>query len=160
MDENKINNWLTKPMSEEDIDIWFRANNIIPEFLELFKDFCFSFYLLMCDTYLGDSHGDFNETKIGVTHQDNENHFDWCWDKTIFNFEMENIIFKFTENDKDYFKSFFFEIFYNPKNRMIKKGIYDFFEQIFDENRPMSKSDLEMLTDIYKTLERSLHQNT
>lgn len=160
MDENKINNWLTKPMSEEDIDIWFRANNIIPEFLELFKDFCFSFYLLMSDTYLGDSHGDFNETKIGVTHQDNENHFDWCWEKTIFNFEMENIIFKFSENDKDYFKSFFFEIFYNPKNRMIKKGIYDFFEQIFDENRPMSKSDLEMLTDIYKTLERSLNQNT
>jgi hypothetical protein len=159
MDEKKLMNWLTQPMSQDDIETWFRANNIIPEYLELFRDFCFSFYILVSETYLGDSHGDSKETMIGVSQTDNENHFDWCWDKVIFNFSMEGIDFKFEENDKEYFKSFFFEIYYDPKNKDVRSGIYEFFEQIFNHKRPMTKSDLEMLTDLYKTLERSLKQN-
>ena len=31
---------------------------------------------------------------------------------------MEGINFKFEENDKEYFKSFFFEIYYDPKTKM------------------------------------------
>ena len=64
-------NWLTQPMSQDDIETWFRANNIIPEYLELFRDFCFSFYILVSETYLGDSHGDSKETMIGVSQKDN-----------------------------------------------------------------------------------------
>ena len=37
-------NWLSKPMDLEDIETWNQANNIIPEFAELFEDFCFSLY--------------------------------------------------------------------------------------------------------------------
>ena len=58
-------NWMAKPLNPEDVDAWFRANNIIPEYSELFKDFCFSLLFLIKDTYLGDSHGDSKETKIG-----------------------------------------------------------------------------------------------
>ena len=46
--------WMTKPMSKEEIKIWFMANNIIPELNDLFQDFCFSFYFLLKVTYLGD----------------------------------------------------------------------------------------------------------
>ena len=52
--------WLAKPMEKEDIVAWYLANNIISEYTELFKDFCFSFYQLIKLTYLGD---DFNENK-------------------------------------------------------------------------------------------------
>lgn len=47
-------NYITKPLNPEDVDIWFRANNIIPEKLELFSDFSHSLYLIVVETYLGE----------------------------------------------------------------------------------------------------------
>ena len=55
--------WLSEPMKPEDIYTWNMANNIIPELTELFKDFCFSFYYLVRDTYLGDNYKNLNEFK-------------------------------------------------------------------------------------------------
>ncbi len=80
-------NWMAKPLNPEDVDAWFRANNIIPEYSELFKDFCFSLLFLIKDTYLGDSHGDSKETKIGLTSEEKKQHFEWCWNTTLKNFE-------------------------------------------------------------------------
>jgi hypothetical protein len=40
-------NYITKPISPEDVDKWFRGNNIIPEKMELFSDFCQSLNLLV-----------------------------------------------------------------------------------------------------------------
>ena len=39
--------WLTKPMSDDDVTTWYLANNIIPEYTELFRDFCLSFLFLL-----------------------------------------------------------------------------------------------------------------
>ena len=84
-------NWMAKPLNPEDVDAWFRANNIIPEYSELFKDFCFSLLFLIGDTYLGHSHGDSRETQIGMTTEEKKQHFEWCWNTTLKNFEKENI---------------------------------------------------------------------
>lgn len=154
---NQFFNWLSKPMKEEDIRTWYMAHNIIPELNELFKDFCFSFYLLLVDTYLGDNHQVITETKIGMTNEDKNKHFDWCWNKTLDNFKKENIYFKFKQADYEYFKSFFFEVFYNQEDIEFREALRTFLQELFDLNRPASKSDLEMYTDVYKTLERSLH---
>jgi len=154
---NQFFNWLSKPMKEEDIRTWYMAHNIIPELNELFKDFCFSFYLLLVDTYLGDNHHVITETKIGMTNEDKNKHFDWCWNKTLDNFKKENIYFKFKQADYEYFKSFFFEVFYNQDDIEFRDALRTFLQELFDLNRPASKSDLEMYTDVYKTLERSLH---
>jgi hypothetical protein len=149
--------WMTKPMSKQEIKIWFMANNIIPELNNLFQDFCFSFYFLLKETYLGDMiNENIKNTFIVMTEQDNLSHFKWCWLKTIENFEKENIFFKFKEQDYDYFESFFMEIFYEQKNQEIRDSLNDFLKQLFNTDRPMSKSDLEMYTDVYKVLERSL----
>lgn len=147
-------NWLSKPMNPEDVQAWYDANNIIPEFVELFKDFSFSLYYLIKRTYLG--HEDNNVTKIGVTHEDKVSHFKWCWNKVISNFEKENINFRFSTPDYDYFESFYLEVFYNQKDEGVRDAIEDFLIQLFNTKKTMSKSDLEMLTDLYKTLERSL----
>ena len=32
-----------------------------------------------------------NETKITLSKEDNEKHFDWCWNKVIDNFKKEEI---------------------------------------------------------------------
>ena len=85
-DMDQFFNWLAKPMSPEDVNAWHLANNIIPEMSDLFRDFCFSFIHLMKSTYLGDSHGESKETKIGLTKEEKQTHFKWCWKKTVDNF--------------------------------------------------------------------------
>jgi len=101
-------------------------------------------------------HSENNETKIGVTHEEKVGHFQWCWNKTLDNFKKENITFKFSNDDYDYFESFYFEVFYNQKDKGVREAMEEFFVQLFNRKRAMSKSDIEMFTDLYKTLERSL----
>ena len=149
-------NWLSKPMAIEDINAWFLANNIIPEMSDLFRDFCFSFIELMRTTYLGDSHGEYRETKIGMDQEDKQTHFRWCWERTVENFKKENITFEFDEESLEYFESFFFEVFYNQPDESVRNELESFFYQLFNRKRLMSKSDIEMFTDVYKILEKSL----
>jgi hypothetical protein len=148
--------WLAKPMDKEDINAWYLANNITPELTELFRDFCFSFLNLLKDTYLGDDFNDNKETKVGMTTNQKKEHFKWCWDKTIKNFNKESIDFKLNNDDSEFFESFFFEVFYNQPDQKVKDQINNFFKQIFDRGFNKTKSDIEMFTDIYKVLERSL----
>jgi hypothetical protein len=143
-------------MSQEDITAWYLANTIIPELTELFRDFCISFLNLLNDTYLGDDFESNKETKVGMTNDQKKKHFKWCWDKTVENFSKESIKFNFKEDDSEFFESFFFEVFYNQQDQKIKDNINSFFRQIFDNKYKKTKSDIEIFTDIYKVLERSL----
>lgn len=148
-------NYITKPLNPEDVDLWFRINNIIPEKLELFSDFSHSLNLLICETYLGEDLKS-NETKITLTEEDKEKHFSWCWGKTLDNFEKENLFFEKNGEHYDYFKSFFEEIFYNQKEKVVRDSINNFFNDLFDLNKPFTKSDLDMISAIYKLLDKNL----
>lgn len=149
-------NWLTKPMSYEEIDAWYKANNIIPEMSDLFRDFCISLLKLVQSTYLGDTPEDLKETKIGLTQEDKDSHFKWCWDRTIKNFEKENINFINSEDAFQYFKSFYMDVYYNQQHDAVKQSLDDFFSLLFTRKNRHSKSDIEMFTEIYKLLEKSL----
>jgi hypothetical protein len=149
--------WLAKPMDQEDITAWYLANNITPELTELFRDFCFSFLQLLKETYLGDDFSDNKETRVGMTIEQKKDHFRWCWNKTIENFQKENIDFKFNNNDSEFFESFFSEIFYDQPDKEIKDNINKFFKELFDIRSKKTKSDIEIFTDIYKVLERSMN---
>jgi hypothetical protein len=148
-------NYVTKPLSPEDVDIWFKGNNIIPEKLELYSDFSHSLNLLIIETYLGEQPQS-NETKITLTDEDNTKHFEWCWDKQIENFKKEGAIFENRGEHFDYFKSFFDEIFYNQKEEKIRKSIESFFNELFDMKKPFTKSDLDMVSTIYKMLDKNM----
>lgn len=154
-DMDQFFNWLTKPMTVEEIDAWYRANNIVPEMSDLFRDFCFSLLNLVDNTYLGDDDNGV-ETKIGLTEDDNQKHFKWCWDKTIENFKKENIIFENNEELYEYFKNFFIETYYNPQQKTLKNTLSEFFQVIFNRKNRHTKSDLEMFTQLYKLLEKNL----
>ena len=69
-------NYITKNLNPEDVDTWFRSNNIISEKMELYYDFSYSLYLLIKGTYLG-SKNEKNETLVKMTDEDDINHFDW-----------------------------------------------------------------------------------
>jgi hypothetical protein len=153
----KFFDWLSKPMNQDDISAWYLANNITAEFTELFRDFCFSLLILINDTYLGDDTLIGNETKVGMSTEQKKNHFKWCWEKTIKNFNMEKINFIFNLNDFEFFESFFFDSFYNQSDNNFKNSVDQFFKQIFNiNNNTKTKADIEIFTDIYKVLERSI----
>lgn len=149
-------NWISKPVKPEDIEVWFNVNNMIPEKGELFFDFCLSLFMLMKETYLGEEITP-NETRIILSDDDKLKHFTWCWNKTIENFKKENITFVFEEIDYSYFESFFYEIFYDQEEEKIKLSLNTFFDHLFNDNIKKTKADIEIFTDIYKKLERSLN---
>jgi hypothetical protein len=148
-------NYITKNLDPEQVDIWFRVNNIIPEKMDLYYDLSYSLYLLIKTTYLGYD-DDFNETKVRMTSEDNQNHFDWCWNKTIENFTKEKIYFKEKGNHYEYFWNFFFEAFYliNMDEKTIR--IREYFYKLFDFRYRKSRSELDILTEVYKLMEQNL----
>jgi hypothetical protein len=148
-------NYITKPIPNEEVDLWFKINNIIPEKLELFYDFSQSLNLLINETYLG-QFDKVNETKIILTQEDNTKHFIWCFQKIVSNFEKEGILFRKEGTHFDYFKSFFLEIFYNQKEENVRKSVKDFFTQLFEIDKSFTKSDLDMISVIYKILNENM----
>jgi hypothetical protein len=149
-------NYISKPLLPEDVDVWFRVNNIIPEKLELYSDFTHSLNNLINSTYLGEN--DVNETKIVLSEDDDRNHFEWCWNKLIDNFNKETIIFDNRGEHFDYFESFFGETFYNQKDIKVKLSIGFFFTDLFNNEKSFTKSDLDMVTTIYKLLDKHLNR--
>ena len=150
--------WMIKPISSDDVEIWFNMNNMIPEKRELFADFTFSLYFLIRDTYLGDEFTETQETKVLLSDSEKKEHFEWCWNKTIENFAKENIHFNKGGEHKEYFEQFFHDLFYNAEKKELALNISKFFSEVFDENKSFTKSDLDMMTDIYKRLNKNLKQ--
>jgi hypothetical protein len=152
--------WMIKPVGSDDVEVWFNMNNMIPEKRQLFSDFTFSLYNLIKNTYLGDDSDDNNETKVVLTEEDKQAHFDWCWSKTIENFNKENIRFNYKGDHREYFENFFRDLFYFAEKKEIAVNIPVFFKELFNENKTYTKSDLEMVTDIYKRLDKNLNKKS
>ncbi len=148
-------NYVTKQIKPEEVDLWFKSNNIIPEKLELFSDFSQSLNELIVETYLGESDSP-NETKVVMTEEDKINHFVWCWNKVVDNFQKENIRFNKKGEHFDYFISFFQEIFYKQENKKVRDSVSGFFDELFDIKKPFTKSDLDMISSVYKSLDKNM----
>jgi len=48
------------------------------------------------------------------------------------------------------------DLFYNAENNKISGNILMFFEELFNEDKMFTKSDLDMLTEIYKLLNKNI----
>jgi len=148
-------NYMSKPIPEEEVIIWFKINNIIPEKLELFYDFSQTLNSLINETYLG--HFDkIKETNIVLSDDDKIKHFKWCFNKVISNYTKEGIIFNIEGNHYEYFKNFFLDIFYNQKEEKVRTSVKEFFNILFDLNKTFTKSDLDMVSVIYKVLNENM----
>jgi hypothetical protein len=146
-------NWMAKPLPKDEIIIWFNIHNMSYEKIELYGDITKSLNQIISDTYLGDNN---SETKIVLSEEDKQLHFDWCWDKMVENFRKENIIIKHGGEHKDYFKSFFTDTFYSQTKETLRGTIGKFLGEIFDTDMSYSKSDLDLLTELYKLMEKNI----
>ena len=148
-------NYLTQFVTSEEVVTWFEANNIVYEKLELFNDFSASLYNLIKQTYLGDLDTN-KETKITLSEEDNIKHFQWCWKKTLENFKKENILFEPEGEHYEYFFSLFSEIYYKQDKETIRNSIDTFFNDLFNREKPFTQVDLDLIYNIYKTLDKNL----
>ena len=145
-------NWMAKPLPKDEIIIWFNIHNMTYEKIELYGDIFKSLNQIIVDTYLGD---DISVTKIILSDEDKTSHFEWCWKKMVNDFRRENILIKYDGEHKEYFKSFYMETFYNQKENSVKESIPKFLKEIFDVRYMYSKSDLDLLTELYKLIEKN-----
>ena len=148
-------NYITKNLEIEEVDVWFKVNNIIPEKMELYYDLSYSLYLLIQKTYLGNGENN-KETKVEMSEEDNTKHFNWCWDKTIKNFNKENIKFQNDGDHYDYFFSLFNELYYKQNKETIRNSIDVFVLDLFNREKPFTQVDLDLIYNIYKTLDKNL----
>lgn len=152
--ENNFFNYIAKQLQKDEVDIWLKTNNIIPEKMELYYDFCNSLYLKITETYLGDTED--SETKITMTEDDKLNHFNWCWEKVLEDFKKEEIVFEKKGDHYEYFKIFYDEIFYKQDDSKIRNSIDVFFRDVFDFEKSFTRSDLDMILEIYRNLDKNL----
>jgi hypothetical protein len=111
------------------------------EKIELYGDIFKSLNYVISDTHMGD---EFRETKIILTNEDNMNHFNWCWNKVVGDFQKENIIIGEEGDHKDYFISFFNDTlnqtgtsFVNLEYTDIKTHVVGESIVIFDKSSPV-----------------------
>jgi hypothetical protein len=144
---------MTQPVPKDEIITWFNIHNMTYEKIELYGDISKSLTNIIMDTYLGDN---VSETKISLTQDDNKSHFDWCWKKVVEDFKKENVIIHLNGDHRDYFEYFFMDTFYNQEKDSIRQSIPKFLLEIFDTEVTHSKSDLDLLTELYKLMEKNM----
>jgi hypothetical protein len=149
-------NWIAKPLPNDEVVTWFNVHNMIYEKIELYGDIFKSLHYVITDTYMGDSNGDSPETKIVMSPDDKKSHFDWCWGKMVENFQKENITITIDGEHKNYLKSFYMDTFYHQTQKNVKDSVPVFLNEIFNISKPFSKSDLDMITEIYKMMEKNV----
>lgn len=150
--DNKLTflDYINRPMNWDAIAMIYFNNNIKFEKCQLYSDFVQSLLITIYDTYMGD-----DVTSI----EDQINHFNWCWDRTINKFEEEGFYFE-DEKIIEYFSNFMLEVFYlkTDKDRFdfTDYGILKLWLDIFDYKKLKSNSELDAFVEIYKLMDLSL----
>jgi hypothetical protein len=146
--DNKNEEQLTYETYREQIDIWYRAHNIIQEKTELYYDFISSLLTLIDETYLGPD--------VIVSDDDMMNHFNWCFNKITSNFEQEGIHFITKSSHYEYMWFLFYKGYYSCSTEDKAKILGDYFKVIFNFNMVKSPIELESFIDLYKIFDQNL----
>jgi len=135
-------------LDDYQLELTFKTHNINYEKIFLFHDFLISFNNLIEQTFLG--------IDVIYTYQDMNNHFSWCFDKTITSFEHENIFFNKRGKLYNYFWSFYYEAFYMTLIEGEEVKVNQWFKTLFDMKIKKTKPELKILTDVYSLFEDNL----
>jgi len=147
---------MMKPLDATQIDKFLSSNNINLQKTELFLDIFSSIHKIIEDTYLG-SHGNLlNQNDIDYSDEDISNHFEWCWNKMINNFEKEGVYIDQDGEHKEYLKVFFYDSFYNQKDFGVRESITFFFDTIFNLDKIQTGADLEILKEMYSMMDKHI----
>jgi hypothetical protein len=139
---------LTFETYKDQIDIWYRAHNIIRERSELYYDFLSSLLDLIDETYLG--------SDVLISDDDIINHFNWCFNKITNNFEQEKIHFITKSTHYEYLWALLYKGYYKSVNEEKYKILSEYFKEIFRFNKVKTPIELESFIEIYKIFDQNL----
>ena len=149
MDSFEFMSYMIDPLTHEQMNLLYKANDVKYDKCNLYYDVIKTLNKLIVDTYLGDEYISNEEQKI--------EHYNWCFNTVIENFKKEKIIFGNIDDLKDYFFFFYDELFYKDKHKNIEK-IDNLPELSFKFYRLKSRSDMDIMIELYKLFEKSLNE--
>lgn len=133
---------------DDEMKLWYESNNIIYEKNQLYYDFFKMLFKIIENTYLGQDVINSDEVIY--------NHFKWCFNKTVTNFNENNINFKNNGPLFDYLWYFFQNSYYKNSDEKSIDNIYVFFENLFNYERIKTVSEQETYKFLYKLFEINL----
>lgn len=125
-----------------------KANNIVKERVELYRDFTVNLICYAHTSYFGK---DYLKSQ-----EDINGHFNWAFSKVIKEFEQENIVFINTKELNDYFHEYFMHQFYNFETIPPIQDYITFWDDIFSLHPKKQKNIMKVLTDLYLTFDTAL----
>ena len=141
--------YISKPLTSEEMILLYKANNINYDRCNLYYDFIVTLNNKIINTFLGDD--------VINSQKDIKNHFNWCFNDIIKKFAQEEIYFLDTKVLKEYFFNFYLEIFYNSNEK--KNGLENlnkFPNMSFKYYRLKTRSDMDVLLELYRIFENCL----
>lgn len=145
--------YIKTPLSQNSLNVLYSANNIKFERCQLFSDFVQSLMCKVMDTYMGDS---FTKPEQRIEH------FKWCWNSIISDFNNEGIHFGESSELYDYFEQFMVDSFYmvNDKGYIsdTKDNLIKLWKYILSYTTNKTRSDVDTFIEIYKIFEKALNK--
>ena len=151
MGNSQFMNYMIQPLSYEQMNLLYKANDIKIDRCDLYYDFIKSLNKKLTDTYLGSEYIN--------SERETRQHYIWCFNKVIEDFKNEKIVFDETEKLKEYFLYFYDELFYKDNNKSLEK-LDNLAELSFNFNRLKSRSDMDILIELYKMFDKGLYFKT
>jgi len=151
MENSEFMNYIANPLTPEQMNLLYKANDIKFDRCNLYFDFIKSLNKVIFDTYLG--------VEYISTDREIKEHYLWCFNDVVKKFKEEYIVFDDVDKLKEYFFYFYDELFYKDKEKSLSK-IDNLPEFSFDYHRIKSRSDMDILIELYKLFEKSLYFKT
>lgn len=146
--DNKKEEHITFEIYKEQIDTLYRSHNIIRKKAELYYDFILSLLNIIDETYLG--------SDVITSAEDMVNHFSWCFNKVVSNFEKEKIYFNTKDTHYDYLWVFFYKAYYTCNTENKTQILAEYFRVLFSYNIIKTPQELESFIDLYKIFDQNL----
>jgi len=151
MENSEFVNYITNPLTIDQMNLLYKANDVKFDRCNLYYDFIKSLNKVIVDTYLGSEY-------ITTDREVNE-HYLWCFNNIVDNFKEESIVFDDVVRLKEYFFYFYDELFYKNGDKVLNK-LDNLAELSFDFHKIKSRSDIDIMIELYKLFEKSLYFKT
>jgi ribosomal protein S19 len=127
-----------------------KANNVIKERVELYRDFVINLIHHISSTYFGKEYIKTEEDIIG--------HYSWAFNKVLAEFEEEGINFHNVKDLKQYFFNYFYAKFYSVDVLPSIKYFVSFWDDIFDLKPNKTQMVFNALIEVYLIFDKALNR--
>jgi hypothetical protein len=126
-----------------------KSNNVSKERIEFYRDFIINLIQYIHTSYLG--------KEFIKTSEDVKGHFNWAFNKVLFDLEKEGVSFGETKTLRTYFFDYFLERFYTVETVPSLKSFISYWDGIFTIRNTKEKTETETLILTYKKFDEALN---